>query len=181
MFTESGNQESTKSKRKPQAEQIIQQRAEYQNDYTAIMNQIQNYRKTKITFDKGGIWKDLAPPKYRLNKQKTSCTGNCSLHLHSASSKFGPVYSGVNSLGIIIGTGNIGPYLQTKSDQVFTYLSRDGGLTWFEVRFFIFYLKRSKKEAQSMKWETTERSFFWPLIKSLQTRSVILGTKEKPG
>lgn len=32
-----------------------------------------------------------------------------------------------------MGTGNVGPYLRYEQDQVNTYLSRDGGLTWNEV------------------------------------------------
>lgn len=47
---------------------------------------------------------------------------------------FGPFYSTENSLGLIMGTGNVGKYLANRADQVNTYLSRDGGLTWFEVK-----------------------------------------------
>lgn len=48
--------------------------------------------------------------------------------------KFGPFYSTESSVGIIMGTGNLGKYLALKEDQANTYLSRDGGLTWFEVK-----------------------------------------------
>ena len=46
---------------------------------------------------------------------------------------FGPLYSNENSVGLVIATGNVGKYLANRVDQVNTYLSRDSGLTWFEV------------------------------------------------
>ena len=60
---------------------------------------------------------------------------DCSLHLHSVSStNYGPFYSSENAIGMIIGTGNVGAYLSNRADEVNTYLSRDGGLKWFEVK-----------------------------------------------
>ncbi|KAF4748383.1 Sorl1p, partial [Perkinsus olseni] len=37
------------------------------------------------------------------------------------------------AVGLIMGTGNVGPYLRFEKDEVNTYLSRDGGLTWIEA------------------------------------------------
>merc|ERR1712096_214512 len=70
------------------------------------------------------------------NGKKIYCQDNfCSLHLHSITfQQYGPFYSTKNSVGIIMGTGNVGYHLSNKVDEVNTYLSRDGGLTWFEVR-----------------------------------------------
>jgi len=50
-----------------------------------------------------------------------------------SSSKFGPVYSTEKAKGIILATGNVGYQLLYKHDMINTYLSRDGGLTWFEI------------------------------------------------
>jgi hypothetical protein len=47
--------------------------------------------------------------------------------------QFGPFYSAENAVGMIIGTGNVGSYLSFQKDEINTYLSRDGGLTWFEI------------------------------------------------
>ena len=47
--------------------------------------------------------------------------------------EFGSFYSTKNSIGIILGTGNVGSYLSNRKDEINTYLSRDAGLTWFEV------------------------------------------------
>ncbi|CAG9311653.1 unnamed protein product [Blepharisma stoltei] len=96
----------------------------------------QSYKKTVITFDKGGLWKPLTPPEKDSNGKRVLCKDeDCSLHLHSITSqKFGPAYSSENAVGIIIGVGNVGKYLSNKPDELNTYLSRDGGLTWTEIK-----------------------------------------------
>lgn len=60
----------------------------------------------------------------------------CSLHLNSYSTgnRFGPVYSTKNSVGLILGTGNIGKYLTKHADEINTFLSLDGGKTWKEIK-----------------------------------------------
>ena len=35
----------------------------------------------------------------------------------------------------MLGTGNVGYHLANKASEVNTYMSRDGGITWFEVKF----------------------------------------------
>jgi len=52
---------------------------------------------------------------------------------------YGPVYSVDNSIGLIMATGNVGYYLATRSDEINTYLSRDGGMSWFEVKFISYF------------------------------------------
>lgn len=96
---------------------------------------LDEYKQTRITFDKGGMWSPLTPPKYDALGDKMECEDKiCTLHLHSLSNpNFGPFYTTENSLGLILGTGNVGRYLSNKEDEVNTYLSRDGGLTWYEV------------------------------------------------
>jgi hypothetical protein len=47
--------------------------------------------------------------------------------------KFCPFYSYTNAVGVIMGTGNVGPYLTHDRATTNTYLSRDGGLTWSEA------------------------------------------------
>ena len=99
---------------------------------------INDYKKTVISFDKGGIWQPLTPPYKDSNGKRIICESDegCALHLHSISSNFnfGPMFTTANSLGLILGTGNVGPYLSNRLDEVNTYLSRDAGLTWFEVK-----------------------------------------------
>lgn len=101
------------------------------------MKELERYKISLVSFDKGGIWKPLKPPKVNSKGEDIECDkdDDCSLHLHSiSSSKFGPFYSTENSMGIVIGVGNVGKYLSNKDDEVNTYLSRNGGLTWYEVR-----------------------------------------------
>jgi hypothetical protein len=47
--------------------------------------------------------------------------------------KFVPFYSYTNAVGVVMGTGNVGPYLTHDPATTNTYLSRDGGLTWQEA------------------------------------------------
>jgi len=42
-------------------------------------------------------------------------------------------YSAPSAIGLIIGTGSIGDHLSTNINEINTYISRDGGLTWLEA------------------------------------------------
>uniref|UniRef100_A0A7S0AB98 VPS10 domain-containing protein n=1 Tax=Pyrodinium bahamense TaxID=73915 RepID=A0A7S0AB98_9DINO len=92
--------------------------------------------RTVISFDKGGVWSYLKPPKVDSTGKQVECPQDrCWLHLHGVTNfhNYAPFYSTENAVGIIMGTGNVGPYLRFEQDQTNTYLSRDGGLTWAEV------------------------------------------------
>ena len=60
------------------------------------------------------------------------------MHLHSSSGWFfadhPPLYAHPGAPGLVMGTGNYGDYLDYSHDAVCTYLSRDGGITWEDVR-----------------------------------------------
>jgi hypothetical protein len=91
--------------------------------------------RTVISFDKGGAWSYLKPPKVDSVGKKIDCPPEkCMLHLHGITNfhNYAPFYSIENAIGIIMGTGNVGAYLRFEPDQINTYLSRDGGLTWHE-------------------------------------------------
>jgi hypothetical protein len=107
----------------------------YQRGNTNAM--LVDFKKTMISFNKGATWNYLIAPIKDSNDKKIVCNDidSCSLHLHSISNtRFGPFYSTENSLGIVIGTGNIGSHLANREDEINTYLSRDAGLSWFEIR-----------------------------------------------
>eukprot|EP00386_Alphamonas_edax_P014095 GDKI01043378.1.p1 GENE.GDKI01043378.1~~GDKI01043378.1.p1 ORF type:complete len:717 (+),score=231.79 GDKI01043378.1:264-2153(+) len=92
--------------------------------------------KTVITFDKGAVWSYLRAPKVDSIGQKIDCPPDrCWLHLHGVTNfhSYAPFYSVDNAVGIIMGTGNVGPSLRYEPDEINTYLSRDGGLTWVEA------------------------------------------------
>jgi len=94
--------------------------------------------KTVISFDRGGEWAYLAPPPVdSVGRQIVCVAPACSLHLHGQTNpgnSIGSVYSTDMAVGIILGTGNVGDSLKNKPDELNTYLSRDGGLSWFEIR-----------------------------------------------
>ncbi|ORX80565.1 Oligoxyloglucan reducing end-specific cellobiohydrolase [Basidiobolus meristosporus CBS 931.73] len=95
--------------------------------------------QSKISFDNGGHWRYLKPPKSDSEGNSYRCSGddipgNCNLHLHSVSRphNYGKVYSSVGAPGILMGVGNVGKALLAY-EQGDTFLSDDGGLTWREV------------------------------------------------
>ncbi|CAD8155036.1 unnamed protein product [Paramecium octaurelia] len=96
---------------------------------------LKKYKQTRITFDKGGSWVALKPPTVDADGKPINCN-KCQLHLHLSQAfyQFAPIYTQTNSIGIIVATGSIGKYLSYRQDQVNTYLSRDGGLTWIEIK-----------------------------------------------
>eukprot|EP01090_Pellita_catalonica_P020330 TRINITY_DN721_c0_g1_i1.p1 TRINITY_DN721_c0_g1~~TRINITY_DN721_c0_g1_i1.p1 ORF type:complete len:673 (+),score=105.85 TRINITY_DN721_c0_g1_i1:77-2020(+) len=90
--------------------------------------------RSLISFDKCGSWDVLPAPKVDSNGFPIPPCDNCSLHI------FGPTqsdksqfYSNENAVGLILATGHVGPYLQNNKDEVNTYFSRDGGVSWEEI------------------------------------------------
>ncbi|KAF9211069.1 vacuolar protein sorting/targeting protein PEP1 [Podila verticillata] len=94
--------------------------------------------RTQISFEAGSTWQYLMPPATGVDGRRFSCTpnteGTCSLHLHSVTSAkvSPPVFSSKAAPGVVMGIGNVGPYLLPREDCD-TYLSEDGGLTWKAV------------------------------------------------
>jgi len=105
------------------------------DDEEAVQDEVQSF----ITLNNGGSWKQLIPPTVDMNGQPYTCTGPCYLHLHGwtsyndESTQYGPFYSVENAVGLIIGSGNVGEFLSFERDEVRTYFSRDGGVTWKEI------------------------------------------------
>lgn len=99
-----------------------------------IIKDLDNHIMTMISFNRGSTWSKLTPPVKDADGEAIDCEGECSLHLASWSSgDYIPPYSSENSLGIVLGVGNVGKSLSQKVDELNTYFSRDGGLTWFEI------------------------------------------------
>lgn len=86
-------------------------------------------KQTLITFDRGASWHPLKAP-----GQDSHCTGDCSLHLKGRSDYTNPIYSHLSAPGVILAIGNIGRNLEANITLLNTYLSRDGGRNWTEVR-----------------------------------------------
>ncbi|KAM3137134.1 vacuolar protein sorting/targeting protein PEP1 [Paramecium bursaria] len=100
-------------------------------DHQKVQHQFPDkFKKTVITFDKGGVWHPIKAPEYDYQGYKLNCRGDCSLHLQGRG--VSKIQSENDAVGVIIGTGNVGMYLDEKIMN--TYFSRDGGLNWFEIR-----------------------------------------------
>jgi hypothetical protein len=95
--------------------------------------ELKAFTKTFITFNKGGKWQELKFPEKDIHGKTITCK-DCNLHLHGISGNYPPFYSVESSTGIILGNGNIGKYLSSNIEEISTFLSRDGGLSWLEVR-----------------------------------------------
>jgi Sortilin, neurotensin receptor 3, len=99
----------------------------------------EDHIKTLITHNKGGKWDLIKAPTEDVNGEPIKCylEDDCSLHLqiYSSNGLFPPPYSQDSAIGIIMAVGNLGRGLEKqKVDRMNTYLSRDGGLNWSEVR-----------------------------------------------
>lgn len=95
--------------------------------------------RSVISFDKGGAWSLLKPPRVDSAGKEYQCGAKpleqCALHLHGMTSSelFAPFYSSESSVGIIMGTGNVGGSLRFEPEETDTFFSRDGGMTWMEA------------------------------------------------
>lgn len=93
-----------------------------------------DFVKTVISFNKGGNWRRVyAPDRDSLGK-KYDCSEYCYLNLQGISGDYPPFYSVDSAAGIIIANGNVGRYISNDPDDIAVFLSRDGGLNWFEIR-----------------------------------------------
>lgn len=95
--------------------------------------------RTVVSFDKGGAWSYLKPPRVDSRGKGYECAGKpaqeCALHLHGTTSwdYYAPFYSSESAVGIVMATGNVGSTLRFEPEETNTFLSRDGGLTWVEA------------------------------------------------
>jgi len=95
--------------------------------------------RSVVSFDKGAAWSYLKAPKVNSLGKPYECAGrpleDCALHLHGTTSWdfYAPFYSSESSVGIIMGTGNVGPMLRFEPEETSTFISRDAGLTWTEA------------------------------------------------
>ena len=95
--------------------------------------------RSYITHNKGGKWELIKAPTVGSDGKKIACylDEDCSLHLqiYSSEGMFAPPYSQNSAIGIVVAVGNVGQRLEPMlADRMSTYLSRDGGLNWNEVK-----------------------------------------------
>ncbi|SCZ93735.1 BZ3500_MvSof-1268-A1-R1_Chr6-3g08852 [Microbotryum saponariae] len=92
--------------------------------------------QSRITHNDGGRWKPLIPPTVDALGRSYECsTASCALHVHGYTERKDPraTYSSPSATGLMLAVGNVGQSLAAYSDSD-TFLTRDGGFTWEEVR-----------------------------------------------
>ena len=90
--------------------------------------------KLKIIKFSGKTWHKIQPPKFDSQKNEIFCSDDCSLHFQGKTNSKNSIYSKNEAPGIILAIGNTGDYLQTNENNLNTYMSRDGGHNWEEIR-----------------------------------------------
>ena len=114
----------------------------------AVVNVVENMQdetkgaekrlKTLMTHDDGATWAPLAAPKKDSLGANYKCNvghpDGCSLQLHGYTERPDPrdTFSSPTAIGLMMGVGNVGPYLLPMSEAS-TFLTSDGGVTWKEV------------------------------------------------
>uniref|UniRef100_A0A6A7G8W9 Sortilin-related receptor n=5 Tax=Hirondellea gigas TaxID=1518452 RepID=A0A6A7G8W9_9CRUS len=93
---------------------------------------------TLITFDLGGQWQPIRPPKSDAHGNPIACdkSTGCSLHLSQQFARLYPntqsetILSVSSAPGIVMATGTVGDSLKGKTS---VYLSTDAGITWYQI------------------------------------------------
>ena len=95
--------------------------------------------RTMITHNDGAQWAPLQAPSKDAEGNDFGCSSSnvdkCSLHLHSYTERRDPraTFSSPSAIGLMMGVGNVGEYLQDK-DTADTFITRDGGVEWSSVK-----------------------------------------------
>ncbi|KAI2625140.1 hypothetical protein GGS21DRAFT_309303 [Xylaria nigripes] len=96
--------------------------------------------QTRISHNDGAQWSFLPPPQKDAEGKPYSCSGasgdaSCALHIHGYTERTDrrKTYSSESAIGLMFGTGNVGPILGDEKDAD-TFMTQDGGLTWKEVK-----------------------------------------------
>ncbi|KAK0528682.1 vacuolar protein sorting/targeting protein PEP1 [Tilletia horrida] len=92
--------------------------------------------QTRVSHNDGGHWEPVDPPSRDSENKPYGCVErNCSLHLQSFTERPNPAlsYTSPTAPGLIMAVGNVGTKLDSWQHSD-TFLSRDGGFRWEEVR-----------------------------------------------
>ncbi|KAJ1987238.1 vacuolar protein sorting/targeting protein PEP1 [Coemansia spiralis] len=90
--------------------------------------------RTVASWDDGRSWRPLEPPRKDSAGKDIDCL-DCTLNFYSKSSLIGmgALYGVSSAPGYLIAVGSVGAHLG-RYTEARTYLSRDGGISWSEIR-----------------------------------------------
>jgi len=95
--------------------------------------------QTRITYNDGADWVSLKVPVHDYDGRTFACQGeDCGVHLHSFTEKLNKLrnrrsFSSETAIGLLIGNGNVGKYLDHDPATTGTFMSIDGGIKWEAV------------------------------------------------
>lgn len=96
--------------------------------------------KTKISFDSGASWDYIKPPSKDSDGNDIKCSADdgCSLNIILKEREMGSSRSSVHTsaaaAGIMVAVGNIGKELLSDYNSCSTYLTKDAGRSWIEIK-----------------------------------------------
>ena len=141
----------------------------------AIVNVVANYNskdyakdgkklKTMITHNDGAEWDYATPPETDADGKPFGCSGSvnkCSLHIHGYTERIDKrhVYYSQSAIGLMLGTGNVGEYLD--ANQIDTFMTADGGISW-----------KSAKKGKYM-WEFGDQGSIVVIVKERSKTNII--------
>ena len=86
-------------------------------EYSGNSQELDEFKRTVVSFDQGGTWETLQAPKFNSMGDNIECEKEegCRLHLYSGRNRqFTPIHLTKNSMGIVLGVGNVGRYLSFR-------------------------------------------------------------------
>ena len=139
-----------------------------------------NFIKTLITHNKGGDWKRLTAPTVDSNGNSYDCGDYCYLHLYSYSSQVPQFYSVSNAPGIIIGNGNVGHYMDYQYENPALFLSRDGGINWYEIKkgIWIYEIGNHGGLLVIAEYEKPSRKIYYSYDEGINWEEMVISDEE---
>eukprot|EP01017_Pseudomicrothorax_dubius_P047392 TRINITY_DN8513_c0_g1_i1.p1 TRINITY_DN8513_c0_g1~~TRINITY_DN8513_c0_g1_i1.p1 ORF type:complete len:788 (-),score=111.71 TRINITY_DN8513_c0_g1_i1:1083-3446(-) len=102
-----------------------------------LQDELKEFVKSYISFNKGGSWNLLAAPTLDSKGHRITCEDeSCTLHIQFESmglTHLQKILSLDEVPGLLIANGNVGTFLSNNPEDINTYISRDGGRTWKEL------------------------------------------------
>ncbi|KAJ7304988.1 hypothetical protein JRQ81_010728 [Phrynocephalus forsythii] len=134
--------------------------------------------RSVITFDKGGTWEFLQPPKYTRYGEKIHC--EVTSQLLSFQLRRMPILSKESAPGLIIATGSVGKNMASKMN---VYVSSSTGVRWKEVMTSSKLLKSGAASwlGWNPGWYSTNEGETWKTFTFSEKPVFVYGLLTEPG